>query len=622
VLGAGGVVGHAFHAGVLSALAEVTGWDARDAEVVVGTSAGSVVGALVRAGLGPADVAAHVTGEPLTPEGADLVERATRNVGAGPIPSRGRRRGLPTMAAPSVLLRAGRQPFQTRLGVLAAAALPVGTISTDVIVGGLRALLSHAWPARSLWVNAVRLDTGARVVFGRDDETATDVATAVAASCAIPGFFAPVAIDGVRYVDGGAHSPTNADLFAGEELDLVVVSSPMSVIGRPLRADLGSRRLARFYLAREAAEVRRAGTPVLTFEPSRDDLAVIGLNSMDGSRVAEVVARTRDSARRRLERPEVEDRLAVLTTAAGRPPVATRVPAIRLVASPPGPATADVTAATGVGREPNGKARVVERGSVQHGARLDDEMAHEVAPLTHGAPEESRAREDLEHEPPGDGEPTPDALVASHDEPPPGGLAHDDVELRSEIARHLRPHTFPADRDALLAVAEQEGASDDVLALLARLPLGVEFRQVSDVWRALGGTEEHRVEAGAEERRPEDTEDVAAATAPAMVAEAFDETAAPELEVDREVGPGPLDVEAAEVAAAELGTAQLAATELEDEARDDTGPRAEAPGCNVAALALHALADATAGAARAVRRFVPFTSRAPDDLPVGTNSDS
>jgi len=608
VLGAGGVVGHAFHAGVLSALAEVTGWDARDAEVVMGTSAGSVVGALLRAGLGPADVAAHVAGEPLTPEGAHLVARATRHASAGPIPSRGRRRGLPTMAAPAVLLRAGRQPFQTRLGVLAAAALPAGTIPTDVIVGGLRALLSHAWPAQSLWVNAVRLDTGARVVFGRDDAAATDVATAVAASCAIPGFFAPVAIDGVRYVDGGAHSPTNADLFAGEELDLVVVSSPMSVIGRPLRADLGSRRLARFYLAREAAEVRRAGTPVLTFEPTRDDLAVMGLNSMDGSRVAEIVARARESARRRLEGSEVAERLATLTTAAGHPPVAARVPTIRLVAAAPPPATPDTVRATGVERQWNGKARLVERGSVQHGARLDEEMAHEVEPLTHGAPEESRAREDLEHEPPGDGEPTPDALIATHEAPPPGALAHDDVELRSDIARHLRPHAFPAERDTLVAVAEEEGASGDVLALLARLPVGVEFRQVSDVWRALGGTEEHRAEAAEEQAGAEDVSDVAAATASAMVAEAFDETAAPgaaapELEVDREVGPGPVDVDAT----AELGAAALMATELEEGTRDETAPGAEAPGCNVAALAVHALADATAGAARAVRRLVPFT---------------
>ena len=86
-----------------------------------------------------------------------------------------------------------------------------------------------------MWINAVRLETGRRVTFGRDLRVTTDVATAVAASCAIPGFFAPVAVDGVRYVDGGVHSPTNADLVAGLELDLVVVSSPMSMARRGVR---------------------------------------------------------------------------------------------------------------------------------------------------------------------------------------------------------------------------------------------------------------------------------------------------------------------------------------------------------------------------------------------------
>jgi NTE family protein len=59
VLGAGGVIGHAFHAGVLDGLCDATGWDPRDAEVIVGTSAGSVVGALLRAGFSPRDLAAR-----------------------------------------------------------------------------------------------------------------------------------------------------------------------------------------------------------------------------------------------------------------------------------------------------------------------------------------------------------------------------------------------------------------------------------------------------------------------------------------------------------------------------------------------------------------------------------
>ena len=69
VLGAGGAVGHGFHAGTLAALAEVAGWDARSADIVVGTSAGSVVGAMLRAGADPSDLFARAVGEPMSGAG-------------------------------------------------------------------------------------------------------------------------------------------------------------------------------------------------------------------------------------------------------------------------------------------------------------------------------------------------------------------------------------------------------------------------------------------------------------------------------------------------------------------------------------------------------------------------
>src|SRR5262245_58017877 len=86
VLGAGGVVGHAFHAGVLAAMADSTGWDPRDADVVVGTSAGSVVGALTRAGFSASDLYADARGIPMSPDGERLI--AAREKVRGPIPRR------------------------------------------------------------------------------------------------------------------------------------------------------------------------------------------------------------------------------------------------------------------------------------------------------------------------------------------------------------------------------------------------------------------------------------------------------------------------------------------------------------------------------------------------------
>jgi NTE family protein len=200
--------------------------------------------------------------------------------------------------------------------VLAAAALPAGRVPTDVVTARLRSIVAETWPDDPLWITAVRLDSGRRVVFGRDADVSTDVATAVAASCAIPGFFEPVSIGGRRYVDGGAHSPTNADLLAPPDLhlDLVVVSSPMSVVGRPLRADLAARRLARFYLGREATAMRRRGTPVLVFQPTSADVAVMGYNAMDGRRAARVARQAFESATRRIEHPRVGDHVELLRT--------------------------------------------------------------------------------------------------------------------------------------------------------------------------------------------------------------------------------------------------------------------------------------------------------------------
>jgi NTE family protein len=317
VLGAGGVVGHAYHAGVLAALEEATGWDPRDAEVIAGTSAGSAVGSLLRAGFSGRDIAARSTGGELSPEAMAMAARAGMDAGPPRVPSRPpRRRGLPRMASPALLARAALRPFwMNRPGVMLAGALPAGAVPTELVAAAFRALFGSGWPARELWLSAVRLRDGRRVVFGRDGAPAAHVADAVAASCAIPGFFEPVMIGGVEYVDGGAHSPTNADLLAARDLDLVIVSSPMSVAGNRLRPslDLPARRVCRLYLGQEAARIRRRGVPVLAFQPTADVLAYMGLNAMDPSRRAPVTRQARTSALKKLERDDVQSVLGTLS---------------------------------------------------------------------------------------------------------------------------------------------------------------------------------------------------------------------------------------------------------------------------------------------------------------------
>jgi NTE family protein len=308
VLGAGGAVGHAYHSGVLAALEEA-GWDPRSAEIIVGTSAGSVVAAYLRAGMSAGDLAAATRRRPLSAEGAALLARAGRgrsletpglqhaDVAGGP-------------AAADLLLR----PWGVRLGTLAAAILPSGKVSTEPIAAQVRAVFGDAWPDRPTWICAVRLDDGRLVAFGKPGAPPATMAEAVSASCAIPAYFQPVVIGGRRHIDGGSHSVTNADLLAGLGLDLVVISCPMGGTRDAFAMgwDLPVRGAVRARLAAEVGAVRGTGTPVLTLQPTRPVRAAMGSNPMDGGRGPAVAEAAWRATRERLADADVRDRLAAL----------------------------------------------------------------------------------------------------------------------------------------------------------------------------------------------------------------------------------------------------------------------------------------------------------------------
>jgi NTE family protein len=108
VLGAGGVTGHGFHAGVLCAVHEATGWDPRTAEVIVGTSAGAEVAALLRAGVSAADLAARAKGEPLSPQGEALLAAVGPPLPIPPL----KPAFIGHPVAPDALRRVVRQPLR------------------------------------------------------------------------------------------------------------------------------------------------------------------------------------------------------------------------------------------------------------------------------------------------------------------------------------------------------------------------------------------------------------------------------------------------------------------------------------------------------------------------------
>ena len=301
VLGAGGLTGQAFHLGVLTALQEVAGYDPRTAQVLVGTSAGSLVAAGLAAGLSARDLRAELLGEPLSAEGRRIrAQRPSAVRFPSAAPGQVRRGPL----APQALLSAARRPWAVRPGAVASSLLPAGRARTDVIARSLQRLHGASWPTRDLRICAVRAADARRVVFGTPSAPRTDVGTAVAASCAIPGYFSPVHVSGSAYIDGGVHSPSNADIVAGDRLDVVLVLSPMSLgrgtATRP-RADLALRMAVRRYLAREVRTLRRRGAQVVVLQPGPQDLPVMGLNPMQHSRIEEVLRVAADSTRQRLE---------------------------------------------------------------------------------------------------------------------------------------------------------------------------------------------------------------------------------------------------------------------------------------------------------------------------------
>jgi len=309
VLGAGGVLGAAWAIGALNALLEVEAFEPHEADIIVGTSAGAVLAALLGAGVTAAELRDHQRGLPLPHEvGRDWnYDRST----GGSAPTRPRL----SIGSPALLRRTALRPLRVPpLAVLAALA-PHGQGSlaeVGRIVGSVAA--ESGWVQRDgVWVVAMDYDSGKRVAFGREGSPPASLDEAVMASCAIPGWYAPVSIAGRRYVDGGAWSTTNVDLLAREGLDEVYVLAPMAsfVADHPRRLgprlERRIRRQVTRRLLREAAKVGGAGAALTVLTPGPEDLAVMGANLMDPAKRLAVLDTSMRTSTDALRHPRPDD---------------------------------------------------------------------------------------------------------------------------------------------------------------------------------------------------------------------------------------------------------------------------------------------------------------------------
>ena len=301
VLGAGGVVGQAYQAGVLSALQRETGWDPRQAAIIVGTSAGSVTGAALRVGVPATDLAASLYGVPTSRRGGAILRRILP-ADVEPLPTPSVRSLLRPWNLPSAALitRVARRPLAFRPDVAAMTLLPKGQIDISERARGLDEHMGSRWPD-GLRICTVRRSDGARVVFGRTGAPPARLAAAVLASCAIPGYFQPVDIGGTEYVDGGVHSATNADVLRSEGLDVVVVVSSMSAAhGSANGADGWLRRSVHRRMEREVARLQEAGVLVIRLEPGAESRRAMGLRAMAEDRSPRVIEAAYEETRERI----------------------------------------------------------------------------------------------------------------------------------------------------------------------------------------------------------------------------------------------------------------------------------------------------------------------------------
>lgn len=274
VLGAGGRPGLAFHAGALMAL-QAHGMLAQTAVSITGTSAGAIATAIVAVGGAPDDLADYTTAVAPREEFCDVgdlihagdrrLQRIELAALGHLIDVRGSRRALSH-------LRAGRIA-----GAVAAVVPGVLAIKRRFSFLDVRADTVSAMP----WRIVAAKRSGGRHVFTAGD---APLSLAVAASCAVPGVFAPVVYRGHRLVDGGSHSTTNADLAADDESDLVIVVAPTCVQPTPGIDAVPAQNI----LDGELAELVANGKRVVLLRPSPSLQRRMGRNPLATRRCPEI----------------------------------------------------------------------------------------------------------------------------------------------------------------------------------------------------------------------------------------------------------------------------------------------------------------------------------------------
>jgi NTE family protein len=264
VLGGGGPVGIAWESGLIAGLAQA-GVDLAQADFILGTSAGSFVGARLALGADPKTLADPILTE--TPQARSTQSPSSLNA-TPPDMTRLMRLMVETYSGP-------RDPQTVRQDI-GAFALESQTPDEATFIASFgqafSSLAEDAWPQRGFACTAVDAATGEFQLWTQ--QSGVGVTRAVASSCSVPGVYPPVTLNGRRYMDGGMRSSVNADLATGYELVVVVQVRSGATAGA---AAEGYRQ--RFEA--ETAILREGGAKVVVLSPDEGSQAAMGLNLMD-----------------------------------------------------------------------------------------------------------------------------------------------------------------------------------------------------------------------------------------------------------------------------------------------------------------------------------------------------
>jgi len=207
-----------------------------------------------------------------------------------------------------------RNPLRHAPSAVLSGWLPRGFISTRPVSDLVERFVDGPWPDHpACWAVACDYGSGRRVAFGRADAPPASAGDAVAASCAIPGFYHPVRIAGRRYVDGGVCSASNLDLVRDQDLGLVVCLNPMTSLAQVTPRSAADRMMASMRaamgrrLGHEARKLRERGVEVLILQPTAEDLAIMGANFMARHNRTEVAERAVRTTARQLRRLRARD---------------------------------------------------------------------------------------------------------------------------------------------------------------------------------------------------------------------------------------------------------------------------------------------------------------------------